>query len=114
MFFPHSITPLVHSLRSYSLFTFLRTSTHLMIAVRIRPISTEINPNLPSRFQRQILTVVPPNTILVQSEKKHVFSYDYVFGPESTQQDVYEKAIEKLVNSFLEGKEIIFLITFFH
>ncbi|CAG8441834.1 11856_t:CDS:10 [Diversispora eburnea] len=49
----------------------------VQVAIRIRPISTELNPNLPTRFQRQILSLSPPNTILVQSEKKQIFILAY-------------------------------------
>ncbi|CAG8528769.1 1676_t:CDS:2, partial [Acaulospora colombiana] len=65
--------------------------------------------NLPTRFQRQVITVAPPNSVIVQSEKKQAFSYDYVFGPESSQQEVYEKAIVKLVDKFLEGYNVTVL-----
>ncbi|PKC06950.1 kinesin-domain-containing protein, partial [Rhizophagus irregularis] len=75
--------------------------------VRIRPITTQ--DNLPTRFQRQVLTTSAPNQVVVQADKKQVFSYDYVFGPESTQQDVYDKAIVKLVDNFLEGYNVTIL-----
>ncbi|CAG8482739.1 23172_t:CDS:2 [Rhizophagus irregularis] len=75
--------------------------TSVQVVVRIRPITTQ--DNLPTRFQRQVLTTSAPNQVVVQADKKQVFSYDYVFGPESTQQDVYDKAIVKLVDNFLEA-----------
>ncbi|RIA89394.1 hypothetical protein C1645_772571 [Glomus cerebriforme] len=77
--------------------------TSVQVAIRIRPITNEDTANLPTRFQRQVLTTSTPNQVIVQSEKKQVFSYDYVFGPEATQQDVYDKSVIKLVDNFLEG-----------
>jgi hypothetical protein len=73
------------------------------LAVRIRPITNQDTANLPTRFQRQVLTTSAPNQVIVQSDKKQVFSYDYVFGPEASQQDIYDKAVVKLVDNFLEG-----------
>ncbi|CAB4396064.1 unnamed protein product [Rhizophagus irregularis] len=81
--------------------------TSVQVVVRIRPITTQ--DNLPTRFQRQVLTTSAPNQVVVQADKKQVFSYDYVFGPESTQQDVYDKAIVKLVDNFLEGYNVTIL-----
>ncbi|CAG8460397.1 8435_t:CDS:2 [Acaulospora morrowiae] len=78
-------------------------------AVRIRPMTNGDAAALPTRFQRQVITVVPPNSVVVQSEKKLAFSYDHVFGPESSQQDIYEKAIVKLVDKFLEGYNVTVL-----
>lgn len=82
---------------------------HIILALRIRPITNEDTVNLPTRFQRQVLTASAPNQVVVQADKKQVFNYDFVFGPEATQQDVYDKAIVKLVDNFLEGMWI-FLI----
>ncbi|GES93100.1 P-loop containing nucleoside triphosphate hydrolase protein [Rhizophagus clarus] len=83
--------------------------TSVQVVVRIRPITNQETSNLPSRFQRQVLTTSAPNQVIVQADKKQVFSYDYVFGPESTQQDVYEKAVVKLVDNFLEGYNVTIL-----
>jgi hypothetical protein len=58
---------------------------------------------LPTRFQRQVLTASAPNQVIVQADKKQAFNYDFVFSPEATQQDVYDKAVVKLVDNFLEG-----------
>ncbi|CAI2161819.1 17640_t:CDS:2 [Funneliformis geosporum] len=83
--------------------------TSVQVAIRIRPITNEDTTNLPTRFQRQILSASPPNQVIVQSEKKQSFSFDYVFGPEATQHDVYDKAIVKLVENFLEGYNVTIL-----
>ncbi|CAG8490449.1 4939_t:CDS:2 [Funneliformis mosseae] len=80
-----------------------------MIPIRIRPITNEDTANLPTRFQRQILSTSPPNQVIVQADKKQAFNFDYVFGPEATQHDVYDKAIVKLVENFLEGYNVTIL-----
>ncbi|CAG8605129.1 2104_t:CDS:2, partial [Dentiscutata heterogama] len=79
--------------------------------LRIKPLTNDDVNCLPTRFQRQVITTNPtiPNSIIVQGEKKQVFSYDYVFGPESTQEEVYTSAIVKLVENFLEGYNVTIL-----
>jgi hypothetical protein len=69
--------------------------------------------NLPTRFQRQIVTTSPyaVNQIVVESEKKQVFNFDHVYPPETTQEEIYEKSVENLVNKFLEGRNIIFFFS---
>jgi len=52
-----------------------------------------------------VLTI-PPNTqnqVVVQAEKKPTFSYDHVFGPDTTQKNVYETAVLNMVDKFMEG-----------
>lgn len=61
--------------------------------------------NLPTRFQRQIVTTSPyaTNQIVVEGEKRQVFSFDNVFPPETTQDEIYDKSVENLVSKFIEG-----------
>ncbi|CAG8537430.1 10988_t:CDS:2 [Rhizophagus irregularis] len=63
--------------------------------------------NLPTRFQKSVLSTAPyaPNQVIVAGEKKQYFSYDYVFGPDSTQKDVYDRAVLKLIDKFLEDPD---------
>ncbi|CAG8542233.1 10754_t:CDS:2 [Paraglomus occultum] len=85
--------------------------TSVQVALRIRPITTADLANLPTRFQRQVLTI-PPNTqnqVVVQAEKKPTFSYDHVFGPDTTQKEVYEAAVLNLVDKFMEGYNVTIL-----
>ncbi|CAJ0640091.1 4934_t:CDS:10 [Entrophospora sp. SA101] len=49
------------------------------------------------------------NQIIVESEKRLVFNFDYVLGPETTQQEVYVNAVENLVEKFLEGYNVTIL-----
>ncbi|CAG8612670.1 3497_t:CDS:2, partial [Ambispora leptoticha] len=79
--------------------------TSVSVALRIRPITNEDLKNLPTRFQRQVITTSPfvPNQVIVHADKKLNFSFDNVFGPEATQRDVYEKSVLGLIDKFIEG-----------
>ncbi|CAG8466351.1 21051_t:CDS:2 [Gigaspora margarita] len=85
--------------------------TSVQVALRIKPLTNDDVNCLSTRFQRQVITTNPsiPNSIIVQGEKKQLFSYDYVFGPESTQEEVYTNAIVRLVENFLEGYNVTIL-----
>ncbi|KAA0167180.1 hypothetical protein FNF31_01066 [Cafeteria roenbergensis] len=45
---------------------------------------------------------IHPETNQIEAGKKH-FTFDGVFGPESTQEDVYSRSVQPLVHSFLSG-----------
>jgi kinesin family protein 4/21/27 len=45
-----------------------------------------------------------PNEPQVVLGKDKAFTFDYVFSPNDNQQDVYEKAAQKLVKSTFKGK----------
>ncbi|CAG8741792.1 17395_t:CDS:2, partial [Racocetra persica] len=80
--------------------------TSVQVAIRIRPIVNEASSVKQSRFQRPVVTTSPqsPNqVVVVQGEKKQCFNFDYVFGPEAGQSEVYGKGVEKLVHQFLEA-----------
>lgn len=68
--------------------------------------------NLPTRFQKSVLSTAPyaPNQVIVAGEKKQYFSYDYVFGPDSVQKDIYDKAVLKLIDKFLEGNKYYIIV----
>ncbi|CAG8470534.1 13604_t:CDS:2 [Funneliformis caledonium] len=88
--------------------------TSVQVALRIRPITNEDTANLPTRFQRQILTTSPhiPNQVVVQGQndkKPQTFSFDHVFGPDTKQKEVFEKAVLNLVDKFLEGYNVTIL-----
>ncbi|RIA99187.1 P-loop containing nucleoside triphosphate hydrolase protein, partial [Glomus cerebriforme] len=79
--------------------------------LRIRPLTQEDLINLPSRFQRNILSNSPftPNQVIVHGDKKLTFNFDYVFGPETQQKDIYDTAVRNMVDKFLEGFNVTIL-----
>ncbi|GBC48036.1 uncharacterized protein OCT59_000519 [Rhizophagus irregularis] len=86
--------------------------TSVQVALRIRPITNE-DTNLPTRFQRQVITTSPhtSNQVIVhQNDKKsQTFTFDHVFGPETMQQEVFDNAILNLIDQFLEGYNVTIL-----
>ncbi|CAG8781714.1 16516_t:CDS:2, partial [Cetraspora pellucida] len=79
--------------------------------LRIRPLTAEDLVNLPTRFQRNVLstTLFAPNQVTVLGEKKQTFTFDHVFGPESSQRDIYDRCIKSMVDKFLEGFNVTIL-----
>ncbi|XP_030049552.1 kinesin-like protein KIF27 [Microcaecilia unicolor] len=72
--------------------------TPVKVAVRVRPLlSREILHN------HQVCLRVVPNTQQVVVGKDRVFTFDFVFGNKSTQDDVYTNCIKPLVVSLIEG-----------
>ncbi|XP_074851277.1 kinesin-like protein KIF27 [Carettochelys insculpta] len=68
------------------------------VAVRIRPLlSKEILHN------HQVCVRLVPNTQQVIIGKDRVFTFDFVFGKNSTQDEVYRTCIKPLVVSLIEG-----------
>nr|XP_025033648.1 kinesin-like protein KIF27 isoform X2 [Pelodiscus sinensis] len=68
------------------------------VAVRIRPLlSKEILHN------HQVCVRLVPNTQQVIIGKDRVFTFDFVFGKNSTQEEVYRTCIKPLVVSLIEG-----------
>ncbi|GBC02805.1 hypothetical protein RclHR1_04830003 [Rhizophagus clarus] len=86
-------------------------NTTVQVALRIRPLTQEDLVNLPSRFQRNVLSTSPftPNQVIVHSDKKLTFNFDYVFGPETQQKDVYDNSVRNMVDKFLEGFNVTIL-----
>ncbi|XP_053160014.1 kinesin-like protein KIF27 isoform X2 [Hemicordylus capensis] len=68
------------------------------VAVRIRPLlSKEVLHN------HQVCMRLIPNTQQVITGKDRVFTFDFVFGKHSTQEEVYTTCIKPLVSSLIEG-----------
>ncbi|CAG8557098.1 10197_t:CDS:2, partial [Acaulospora colombiana] len=86
-------------------------STTVKVALRIRPLTADDLVNLPSRFQRNILSTTPfaPNQVTVQAEKKQTYTFDHVFGPEAIQKDIYDRSVKNMVDKFLEGFNVTIL-----
>ncbi|CAG8446720.1 11142_t:CDS:2 [Diversispora eburnea] len=80
------------------------------VALRIKPLTPEDLEKLPSRFQRQIIsTTHTSGQVVVETEKRPIFQFDHVFGPEATQEEVYDKAVINLLEKFLEGYNVTIL-----
>ncbi|CAI2161616.1 2010_t:CDS:2 [Funneliformis geosporum] len=86
-------------------------NTTVQVALRIRPLTQEDLITLPSRFQRNVISTSPftPNQVIVHGDKKQSFSFDHVFGPESLQKEIYDRAIRNMVDKFLEGFNVTIL-----
>ncbi|CAG8564309.1 31971_t:CDS:2 [Gigaspora margarita] len=80
--------------------------TSVQVALRIRPLTEEDVRTLPPRFQRQVLSTPPhaPNQVIVSGEKKQSYNFDHVFNQETSQSEIFEKAVLKLIDKFIEGK----------
>ncbi|XP_077004689.1 kinesin-like protein KIF27 isoform X2 [Tamandua tetradactyla] len=70
----------------------------IKVAVRIRPLlCKEVLHN------HQVCVRVIPNTQQIIIGKDRVFTFDFVFGKNSTQDEVYNTCIKPLVSSLIEG-----------
>ncbi|CAG8508016.1 1853_t:CDS:2, partial [Acaulospora colombiana] len=47
--------------------------------------------------------------VIVDADKRQIFQYDYAFGPDATQEEVYEKSVTNLLGKFLEGYNVTIL-----
>eukprot|EP00079_Xenopus_tropicalis_P020029 XP_012810483.1 PREDICTED: kinesin-like protein KIF27 isoform X1 [Xenopus tropicalis] len=72
--------------------------TPVKVALRVRPLlSREILHN------HQVCVRLVPNTQQVIVGKDRVFTFDFVFGKSSSQDDVYRSSIKPLLGSLMEG-----------
>ncbi|RIB19736.1 P-loop containing nucleoside triphosphate hydrolase protein [Gigaspora rosea] len=85
--------------------------TSVQVALRIRPLTEEDVRTLPPRFQRQVLSTPPqaPNQVIVSGEKKQSYNFDHVFNQETSQSEIFEKAVLKLIDKFIEGYNVTIL-----
>ncbi|CAG8534735.1 7754_t:CDS:2 [Funneliformis caledonium] len=83
----------------------------VQVAIRVKPLTEHDLENLPTRFQRQIITTSPyaTNQIVVEGDKRQTFHFDHVYPPETTQEEIYEKSVEHLISKFLEGFNVTIL-----
>ena len=75
------------------------------VALRCRPL-------IPKEIQegcQVCLQFVPDEPQVILGTNKH-FTYDYVFGPETPQDQVYDEAVKSLVDGIFEGKIQLSLI----
>lgn len=75
----------------------------VQVAVRIRPsVSYEIENGC-----RSCLETVPGYPQVVAKILNHSFTFNYVFDQDSSQEEVYERAVNNLVHQLYKGKMII-------
>lgn len=76
------------------------------LALRIRTLSAEELLPIPPRLQKHVLSTTPfaPNQVIVQGERKQVFSFDNVFAPEVSQKEIYDRVVMNMIDKFIEGK----------
>ncbi len=72
--------------------------TNVRVAVRVRPLL----PREIANGERECVTIIPEYKQIIVGPKR-AFTFDYVFGPETSQRDVYEQAALPLVQSCVDG-----------
>ncbi|KAK7933814.1 hypothetical protein WMY93_004710 [Mugilogobius chulae] len=73
------------------------------VAVRVRPLLRKEMFN----GHRVCVRVVPGTSqVMLDLGKKNTFSYHYAFGPESSQEDVYDQSVRPLLDSLLQGYNV--------
>lgn len=65
------------------------------VAVRVRPLTEQ------ERQQQMSIAFQSDNQIIVGGDRP--FTFDYVYPPNSGQQDVFNTCVIPLLNKFLEG-----------
>ena len=95
------------------------TLAAIVVAVRIRPTTTQDTNSIPQRFQRAVIHAGGNNQVQVEATsgppaqgtpavtaappKKQVFNFDQVHAPNATQHSIFTLTAQPLVNRFLEG-----------
>ncbi|KAJ2882393.1 hypothetical protein H4R27_003480, partial [Coemansia aciculifera] len=80
------------------------TSSTVRVALRIRPLS----PQEHASGETECVTQLPGVPQIVIGADR-AFTFDYVFSPEVSQEQVYDDAIGPLVDQFLQGLDVSFL-----
>eukprot|EP00177_Eucheuma_denticulatum_P008603 GFKZ01015660.1.p1 GENE.GFKZ01015660.1~~GFKZ01015660.1.p1 ORF type:complete len:1167 (+),score=203.81 GFKZ01015660.1:298-3798(+) len=88
-------------------------SVNVQVAVRCRPLnhrektSGERTVLVCAEDRREVVCVAPASQRKVHSSAapnpKKTYTYDHVFGPDATQQDVYRGVVESIVDEVLQG-----------
>ncbi|CAG8452134.1 9314_t:CDS:2 [Racocetra fulgida] len=86
----------------------------LFLALRIRPLTADELVTLPAPLQKNVLSTTPftPNQVTVQGERKQAYMFDHVFGPETSQKEIYDRAVMNLVDKFLDARKFVMRISF--
>ncbi|KAJ1018967.1 hypothetical protein NDA16_004770 [Ustilago loliicola] len=103
-------------------------TTSVQVAVRIRPVTSADQSNIPPRWQKSILTASSPSSVTVEPgsappagpaaasssssaltrDKRQAFSFDRVFSPADGQPEIFTVA-EPLIDRFMEGYNVTIL-----
>ncbi|CAG8437799.1 7773_t:CDS:2 [Diversispora eburnea] len=86
-------------------------ASNVQIALRIRALSAEELLSVPARLQKNVLSTSPfaPNQVIVQGERKQVFSFDNVFAPEVSQKEIYDRVVMNMIDKVIEGYNVTIL-----
>ncbi|KAF7265188.1 kinesin-like protein 3A [Rhynchophorus ferrugineus] len=77
-------------------------SCSVKVAVRIRPLV----PHEISKGCREILETVSENNQIVIKSVEKAFTFNYVLGAESAQEELYNKCVQPLLNNLFEGLNV--------
>ncbi|ORX38792.1 P-loop containing nucleoside triphosphate hydrolase protein [Piromyces finnis] len=77
--------------------------SYMQVAIRIKP--------LDENKKACLQYITESNQIVINKEhnsgsSKRTFSFDYIFGPSTTQETIYNKLCPSLINNFLDGINI--------
>ncbi len=88
--------------------------TRVKVAIRCRPAlksdletdnKSKANNELSNESESEAIMITDSSIKLTQtSGKSREFIYDHVFGPPSTQDDIFEAVAQPVVDNFLSGK----------
>lgn len=76
---------------------------NIRVALRIRPALVTSNPGKAPDSCIQIVPNEPQIIVGREEANRKTFTYDYVYGPSSTQKEIYDELAAPLVNQFLCG-----------
>ncbi|KAJ3275955.1 Chromosome-associated kinesin kif4a [Terramyces sp. JEL0728] len=81
------------------------SETSVRVALRVRPAIVGTDPN--RTIPRTCIQIIPGEPQVVvgigQDSTKKSFTYDYVYGPNDSQEKIYDELAKPLISKFLEG-----------
>lgn len=78
----------------------------IRVAIRVRPL---VKSELERGCSNCVLADSVNQQIIVNNNANLTFTFNYVFSPENSQNQVYHSAVEDLVQKLFSGKNIFFL-----
>lgn len=82
----------------------------IRVAIRVRPL---VKSELERGCSNCVLADSVNQQIIVNNNANLTFTFNYVFSPENSQNQVYHSAVEDLVQKLFSGKNIFFLGFYF-